>query len=85
MKKKSRGLSKIMRTLCRLAFVAAIDLIVVTGALGDGIFNKWFFTAESIEAAYRYQEDYGNGLIRTSRAASSGSSSPEQFKKRERK
>jgi hypothetical protein len=68
MKKKSRGLSKIMRTLCGLAFVAAIDLIVVTGALGDGIFNKWFFTAESIEAAYRYQEDYGERLRNPLRA-----------------
>ena len=62
MKKNNRRLSKIMRTLGRLAFATAIDLIVITGALADGIFNKWFFTADSIEAAYRYQEDYGERI-----------------------
>jgi len=68
MKKNNRRLSKIMRTLGRLAFATAIDLIVITGALADGIFNKWFFTADSIEAAYRYQEDYGERIRNPLRA-----------------
>jgi hypothetical protein len=68
MKKNNRRLSKIMRTLGRLAFATVIDLIVITGALADDIFNKWFFTAESIEAAYRYQEDYGERIRNPLRA-----------------
>jgi hypothetical protein len=68
MKEKNRRRSTATRIFGGLTFAEAANLLVVTAALGDGIFNKWFFTAENMEAAYRYQEDYGERIRNPLRA-----------------
>ena len=68
MKRKNPSGVKRMGALCGLACAAAVDLIVVSGAFADGIFDKWFFTPEKLEAAYRYQEQYGERIRNPARA-----------------
>ena len=68
MKKKKYRPSTVLRLCGGLTFAAAANLLVATAGLGDGMFNKWFFTAENMEAAYRYQEDYGERIRNPLRA-----------------
>jgi hypothetical protein len=57
--RRIRKSSNIAASLVGLLFGATMYVIVAGRAFADGIFNNWFFTPEKIEAAYRYQEDYG--------------------------
>ena len=68
MKEHERRQSTVTLIFGGLIFAAAANLLVATAAIGDGIFNKWFFTAENMEAAYRYQEDNGERIRNPLRA-----------------